>query len=100
MLDSVFTLLSLQHELCVQYILSQFVFGLSCIVQPTFPDMFHIHLSMDECWINEMYMYVCMYVCMYVQDCGLQTQPIFMFVVFICGATLKGKCTGMTLLHC
>jgi hypothetical protein len=41
---------------------SQFVFGLSCIVQPTFPDMLHIHPSMDECWINEMYMYVCMYV--------------------------------------
>jgi hypothetical protein len=35
-------------------------------VQPIFPDMFHIHTSMDECWINEMYMYVCMYVCMYV----------------------------------
>jgi hypothetical protein len=28
-------------------------------VQPTFPDMFHIHPSLDECWINEMYMYVC-----------------------------------------
>jgi hypothetical protein len=22
------------------------------------PDMFHIHTSMDECWINEMYMNV------------------------------------------
>jgi hypothetical protein len=32
------------------YFLSQYV-----------PDMFHIHPSMDECWINEMYMYVCMY---------------------------------------
>jgi hypothetical protein len=21
--------------------------------------MFHVHPSMDECWINEMYMYVC-----------------------------------------
>ena len=31
----------------------------SCFEQHTVPDMFHIHLSMDECWINEMCVCVC-----------------------------------------
>jgi hypothetical protein len=32
-----------------------------------------------------------------VQNCGLQDQLNLMFVIFICGTDLKGKCTGTTL---
>jgi hypothetical protein len=49
---------------------------MACIVQPTFTDMFHIHPSMDECWINEMYMYVCMYVCIVTYQGSSVTQQL------------------------
>jgi hypothetical protein len=61
--------LYLQHSLCIYYYL--IYFWLSCIVQSTFPDMFHIHISMDKCWINEMYVCVCTYVHTYV--CNVYT---------------------------
>jgi hypothetical protein len=59
MLDSVYFIVS---ATCIVYIfLVNMFLDQVALCNLLFPDMFHIHPSMDECWINEMYMYVCMY---------------------------------------
>jgi len=58
MFDPVFTLLSRQHILYMYSYLIFIYFWLSCIEKSIFPNMFHIHPSMDECWNNEVCIYV------------------------------------------
>jgi hypothetical protein len=66
MLDPVFTLLSLERIFCISFDL--ICFWLSCVEHPMSSDMFHIHPSVDKCWINEVYMCVCMCMCIVVSS--------------------------------
>jgi hypothetical protein len=43
---------------CVRACACACVCALCCTEQPIFPDKFHVHSLMDDCWITEMCMYV------------------------------------------